>query len=510
MQLQLEASEDAAGVRDPELVDLVAHRHPAEVGVHPELRVDREPDQRGGADPGVEATDRLHSRWISGIRRSDRGGMWLLGHGVFLRVADEGRPGTAFDVLESVGSWEGLVGVAPLDLVEATDGTLWVASEMGVTRIPRNVVHSELPVPDTRLASARLDGRLVDPSAEIEAAPGSVVDLRFTALSYRDPGMVQYRFRAGPDKPWSAPRERPELLLVDPAPGRHTVEVSATLDGERWSPAPARFVFTARPPWYQDWRFLLGLLGALALTLGAAWQLRLQQLLRVERLRTQVAMDLPDEVGSGLGSIGLLAGTAALVPDEAREEILGRIVDTSAELGRSLSAIVWSLRTDSSDLNSLAARLAERGSAMFPGGDPELIVDVAPDLPARPMEVAVIRTVLLVDLEAMHNATRHSGGTQVRLSGARSRGPLEPRGGRQRSGHRGALGLGRRRLRARRHAATGRRGGGHADVVGAGGGRDARRVDLRTSRTGLTCAPRQRSGPCSTPLSGTLRKRNRP
>ena len=364
----------------------------------------------------LEATDRLHSRWISGLQRSDRGGIWLLGHGVFVRVADEGHPGTSFDVLESVGNWEGLVGVAPLDLVEGSDGTLWVASEMGVTRIPRSVVRSDLPVPEARLASARVDGRLVDPTAEVQVPPGAAVDLRFAALSYRDPGMVLYRFRSGPDRAWSVPRERPELLLVDPAPGHHIVEVVASLDGEQWSPVPARFALHALPPWYRDPRFLIGLLGALALTLGAAWQLRLQQLLRVERLRTQVAMDLHDEVGSGLGSIGLLAGTAALVPDDAREEILDRIVDTSAELGRSLSAIVWSLRTGSSDLRSLVARLVERGGALFPGGDPTLVVDVPEDLPARAMEVAVIRTVLLVGLEAMHNAARHSGGSEVRLT----------------------------------------------------------------------------------------------
>jgi ligand-binding sensor domain-containing protein/two-component sensor histidine kinase len=370
----------------------------------------------------LEATDTLPSQWLSGLSRSPRGGLWLLGHGIFLRVADDGRPGAHFDVLERLGKWEGLVGQAPKDVLEAADGTVWAASEMGLNRIPRTVARSELPVPDTHLVSARVDGRTVDGAVEAEVPPGAVVDLRFSALSYRDPGKVQYRFRSGPDKPWSAPRPRPELLLVEPPAGTHIVEVVSSLDGERWSAQPARFVFHARPPWYRDVRVGLGLLGALLLLVGGAWQVRVQQLLRVERLRTRVAMDLHDEVGSGLGSIGLLAGTAGLVPDDVRDEILERIVDTSAELGRSLSAIVWSLKTDSNDLCSLAARLAERGAAMFPGGGPELVVELPPDLPERSMDVAVVRTVLLVGLEAMHNAARHSGGTRVLLRVARAAG----------------------------------------------------------------------------------------
>jgi len=369
----------------------------------------------------LEATDTLPSPWLNNVRTSGRGGMWLMGHGNLLRVADEGRPGAAFEVLERIGRWQGLVGQSPRDIVEGADGTLWVATERGVERIPRTVARSDLPVPDAHLASARIDGRAVDVGAAADAPAGAAIDLRFAALSYRDPGRVQYRFRAGPGKPWSPPRTRPELLLLEPAAGGHVVEVAASLDGRRWSPSPARFEFTARPPWFRDLRFVVAVAALLLLALAGAWQVRVRQLLRVERLRTGVAMDLHDEVGSGLGSIGLLAEAAALAPAEAREGILERIADSSTQLGRSLTAIVWSLRTQSSDLRSLGARLAERGGAMFPGTRPELAVEID-DLPAAPMDVAVVRTVLLVGLEAMHNAAKHAEASRVVL-GLRRAGP---------------------------------------------------------------------------------------
>ncbi len=362
----------------------------------------------------LEATDSLHSVWLNNLRPSTRGGMWLMGHGNFVRVSDEGRPGAAFDVLEQIGPWQGLVGQSPRDIVEGRDGTLWVATERGVERIPRTVARSELPVPDAHLGSARVDGRTVDVETAAEVPPGAVIDLRFSALSYRDPGRVLYRFRSGADKAWSPPRTRPELLLVEPAAGRHVVEVAASLDGVRWTATPARFAFRARPPWYRDLRFLIGVLLLLAAAGAGVWQVRMRQLLRVERLRTGVAMDLHDEVGSGLGSIGLLAEAAALAPADARDDILDRIADTSSQLGRSLTAIVWSLRTQSSDLRSLGARLVERGGALFPGGRPEFEPDL-PELPALPMDVAVVRTVLLVGLEAMHNAAKHADASRVQL-----------------------------------------------------------------------------------------------
>lgn len=360
----------------------------------------------------VRATDSLASRYLLGLAPSERGGMWILGHGVFVRVSDDGPLGDAFEVVERLGPWEGVVGQAPRDLLEAADGTTWVTTGMGVTRIPPSITDHHPPVPETRLVEVRVDGGPVPTDSSPDLAYGSSVELRFSALSFRDPARLRFRVRTNSDAGWSPPRRDPELFFVSPPDGTHNIEVSSTLDGVRWS-EPAAFTFRVRPPWFQDLRFVAPALLLSVLLLVAIWRSRLDALLGVERLRSQVAMDLHDEVGSGLGSIGMLAEVAGTVPAETQEELLDRITDTAAQLGRSLSAIVWSLRTGSADLAQLTQVLRERANGLFPTERPVLTFTAPDPLPAVRMDLSVQRTVLLVGLEAMHNAAKHSGGDRV-------------------------------------------------------------------------------------------------
>ena len=363
----------------------------------------------------LPASDHLETRYMLGLQPSKRGGMWLLGHSVFLRVTDDGPPGPRFEVVERLGPWEGLLGRAPRDLLEAEDGATWVTTNFGVTRIPGSVLAEHPPVPEARLVEAKIDGAPVSVDAPSELGHGSSVELRFSALSFRDPARVRYRVRTEASGPWAAPRRDPVLFFLSPNAGRHRVEVASTLDGVRWS-EPAGFSFRVRPPWFLDPRIVAPLAFALLLAVALALRLRVQSLLRVERLRSQVAMDLHDEVGSGLGSIGMLAEVAGAVPPDAREEMLGRITDTAAQLGRSLSAIVWSLRSGSADLAQLTQVLRERANRLFPTDRPALTFDAPEPLPTVPLDLAVQRTVLLVGLEAMHNAAKHSGGDRVEVT----------------------------------------------------------------------------------------------
>ena len=92
-------------------------------------------------------------------------------------------------------------------------------------------------------------------------------------------------------------------------------------------------------------------------------------------------MDLHDEIGSGLGSIGILSG---LLRDDGveraeRRRMASEIATTSRELGTALSQIVWSLSTRTSTLESLAGRITELGRRLFAGD----AVDFALLLPAR-------------------------------------------------------------------------------------------------------------------------------
>jgi HAMP domain-containing protein len=76
------------------------------------------------------------------------------------------------------------------------------------------------------------------------------------------------------------------------------------------SPAPATVAFTILPPIWQRWWFLM--LAAIAIGLAGyvIYRYRLARLIELERVRTRIATDLHDEIGSNLSLIAMIGEVA--------------------------------------------------------------------------------------------------------------------------------------------------------------------------------------------------------
>jgi signal transduction histidine kinase len=122
-------------------------------------------------------------------------------------------------------------------------------------------------------------------------------------------------------------------------------------------------------------------------------------------------------MGAGLGSIGILSGLAAEdeTPDADRRSLAARVASLSETLGASLADIVWSLRPDTPELESLADYVVERASPLFAGRGPRFVARFPDPWPAVPLSLAVRRNLQLIALEALHNSVRHAEASRVEL-----------------------------------------------------------------------------------------------
>jgi signal transduction histidine kinase len=360
----------------------------------------------------------LHSRWIIAVRPSSSGGVWLASMGGLTRVVE--RPGTkdGLEVAEDLSAWHGLPTQNGQDVAEDADGTLWIATDAGLLKVPNEVRHARRTPPLVALIEANADGRELPTGLAVELPyRRNRLEVRFAALSFREPAAIRYRSRVRPEDPWSAPARSPLFRFIDLAPGRYRIEVEASLDGELWSEKPATFPFRVLKPWYlQAWFFAVAAF-ALAGLLTLVYRLRVRTLLRLERQRTRIAMDLHDEVGSGLGTISVLAGIVGR-PDLApaqRDEFAARMAAVSRELSQALGDIVWSLRPGSGTLDAAWNQVVDRARPLFASGRPRLAVIAPENVPALPLSVLARRSFFLIAIEALHNAARHSGATSVTL-----------------------------------------------------------------------------------------------
>lgn len=193
-----------------------------------------------------------------------------------------------------------------------------------------------------------------------------------------------------------------------------------------FSDQPATVAFTILPPLWQRWWMRLLLVAFACGVLYTLYRYRLARFLEVERLRTRIATDLHDDIGSTLSQIAILSEVAGrdLLPD-GRGEPLSDIADLSREVVDSMSDIVWAIDPEQDRLGDVSHRMRRFASDLLtpsgirvgfhnPGGqqDPQ----IGPDLG---------RQILLVFKESLHNVARHSACTEVQIELSLAGGWLE-------------------------------------------------------------------------------------
>ena len=373
---------------------------------------------RGDRWEPIPASRTLPSQVLFNLTLSPAGGVWLLGHGTTMRVVEREDIAEGWEVVEVLSVWEGLPGSNASDLIEEPDGSLWLATSLGVIRVPSEARNSDAAPPKVTLVDVVINGQSVSPNVDRPSLSGRQVELHFAALSYRDRSRLRYQYRLSPDSPWIESRDSaPVLRFVDLGAGDYEAEVRASLDGVNWTNAPARFAFQVLKPWYlRTWALIVFTL-VISSILYAIYRARIAVMMRLERQRAQIARDLHDEMGSGLGSIGILAGVAGTnsLKTIEHEELARKISQTASELGTTLSEIVWALKPGTGSLEALAYRLAERGGRLFPSNDPAFTTQFPLMWPKVELSLAVRRNVLLIASEALHNTARHSQAKEVTL-----------------------------------------------------------------------------------------------
>jgi signal transduction histidine kinase len=255
------------------------------------------------------------------------------------------------------------------------------------------------------------------------------LEFRYTGLSFTAPEKVRFRFRlAGVDRDWvEAGTQRAAVYQYLP-PGEYVFQVTACNNDGVWNPAGARVAFVVEPFVWQTWWFRMaaaavgaaGIAAGVAAVARARLRRKLERLERqqaLERERARIAKDMHDELGASLTRITLLSQTARaeLEDPQAVAEGLDRIYTTARELTRALDEIVWAVNPHHDTLDSLATYLGRFAQEFLAAARVRCRLDVPVHLPAWPLTAEVRHNLFLAFKEALHNAVKHSGASEVRV-----------------------------------------------------------------------------------------------
>ena len=145
---------------------------------------------------------------------------------------------------------------------------------------------------------------------------------------------------------------------------------------------------------------------------------RLQRQQAVERERIRIARDIHDDLGANLTRITMLSESARSDLDSPQLVAghLDQIHNTARELTRAMSEVVWAVNPRHDTLDSVAAYLEEFGQNLLRTAGIRCKMDMPSQFPARVITAEVRHNLFLAFKEALHNAIKHSGASEVRIS----------------------------------------------------------------------------------------------
>ncbi|HKF59616.1 MAG TPA: two-component regulator propeller domain-containing protein [Blastocatellia bacterium] len=395
-------------------------------------RVDHPGDERPTFSI-YSTTDGLSSNQANSITE-DRWGMIYIGTG---RGVDKLDPATGH--IRHYTAADGLAGNLVIVSFRDHNGSLWFGTLQGLSRLdsqPERTT-SAPPVFITAMTVAGVSYPISELGVASLAGPRLAasqnnVQIEFAGLSFAAGESLRYQYKLeGASSDWSTPSDQRAIAYPNLVPGSYRFLVRAVRSDGTLSQMAAAASFTILPPVWQQWWFRIIAIILVALPVAALLRYRHQKtravreaeaalqksreerLRELERVRTRIATDLHDDIGSSLTQIAILGEVAHrnVGAGDGRRgmEPLERIISVSNELVDTMSDIVWAINPNRDHLSDLVHRMRRFASDVFTSRGIWLKFDAPSEDGDIELGANLRREVFLIFKETVNNIVKHSG-----------------------------------------------------------------------------------------------------
>ena len=399
---------------------------------------------RHGKFSSLSTSNGLHDAHICAMTLDDGGGFWFSSeHGIFqvrqreLEDAFAGKIRAVRSVIygreESLPSLQGNFGYAP-GFTRSRDGRIWFPTRAGLVVINPNQTSPNYLVPPVVIERVLVDGQPVPlpPGSDATLPPRHrKIEIEFTALSFVAPENVAFRCKLENwDDNWiSVPRGQRSVSYTRLPAGNYNFHVIACNNAGIWNETGATLSFEVEPFVWNTWWFrlatLTALLSGVAMTVRSyqrrKYQARLRKLEQeavLQKERARIAKDIHDELGANLTQISLLGKFTQ--HDLAEPEKAGAHVEKIAAIARqgvkSVDEIVWAVNPRNDTLSQLLDYGGQYAVDFLRAADIRCRIDFPERVPVRELPADIRHGLFMVVKEALNNAAKHSGASEITLS----------------------------------------------------------------------------------------------
>jgi ligand-binding sensor domain-containing protein/two-component sensor histidine kinase len=306
-------------------------------------------------------------------------------------------------------------------------GGMWFGGMNGLNYFdPKNILHAEKNPPLCLTGFTKYDSRTDSTLVQvigkqpvdrfIISASDNWFQFNWALPNYFKPDKNHYYVRLeGLDEDWSYLGSTPFVRYNKLPHGNYVLHVKGSDSKGNWSESELAVSITVRPFFYQTWWFyllVLALVGGIGYSISRARHFRL---LEMERMRTRIASDLHDEVGSMLSGLSMQAELLEYSVSEKNRPRLHHISDISHSAVSKMRDLVWSIDSRRDKVKNLLDRMREQAADLLQPRDITCRFELGDLHLEKKLPVDVRQHIFLFFKEALNNVARHSNALEVNV-----------------------------------------------------------------------------------------------
>ena len=263
----------------------------------------------------------------------------------------------------------------------------------------------------------------------ILSAENKALNIYFALTDYTHPDKNQFEYKIeGFDSVWNYIGNQNSIRIMGIPSGKYLLRIRAN-EGDGFRKGDEiRIAILAEDFFYKSWWFISICILALACAGIAFYFYKLRHLKKILLLRTSIASDLHDEVGSYLTRIALQSDLLQEEKDEKyKNELLQKISGVSRIALSSMSDVIWSIDSQNDNVTNVLDRMNEHAQVMFEPRNISCIFDTPAIDKSFHLSLSVRQNIYLIYKEAINNIVKHSNATEVKVSISQHKGYFEMR-----------------------------------------------------------------------------------
>ncbi len=362
--------------------------------------------------------DGLTSGAVYGILEDDYKNLWLSTDNGIFRLNYETQKFRRYDILDGVQSREFSGG----SYFKSSGGELFFGGINGLNYFYPDSIKNNPYLPPVVITSIKIMNENIkgNPSELLLNYKNNFITFEFASMDFSDPMDNNYYFiLEGFDDEWQQTvAERRVANYTNLPAGSYTFRVRGSNSDGVWSTEEASISIIISPPFWNRWWFFAISAISIGFFVYYISTLRVKNLLAIEKLKTKIAADLHDNVGSGLTEISILSELAAIKTNSKNAES-NKELEIISELSRTLvdnmSDIVWVVNPQRDSLHDLIVRLKNSYSDALNSLGISFRVSNLEKLKDIKLPIDFKQNLYLILKEAINNAIKHSKCSVIQL-----------------------------------------------------------------------------------------------